>query len=89
MIAVLGVIFLVPWVIIAVVQIRKRHRRVSIQKQKEFQAQQLLMVTTYGRELRYTMRGPGGELYADPDARESRFRKVDNFAPDRVYVDVA
>lgn len=36
LISLLGVIFLVPWIVIAVVQIRKRMRRIQIQKQKEF-----------------------------------------------------
>ena len=33
----LGLLFVVPWIVIAIVQIRKRMRRIQIQKQKDFQ----------------------------------------------------
>ena len=47
----------------------------------------MLRITDYGREIRRATRGPTGELYGEADARESRFRKVDKFAPEHLYKD--
>ena len=34
------------------------------------------------------MRGPGGELFSNIDERELKFKKVDKFAPEKLYVDI-
>ena len=81
------VIFVVPWIIIAIVQIKRRMRRIHVQKQKENQQQQLLMITDYGRELRRAMRAPNGDLYSDPDGREAKLRIVDRNAPQMTFSD--
>lgn len=47
----------------------------------------MLKITETGREIRRRMRGPDGESYADPEIRETRFRRVDRYAPEKIYQD--
>jgi len=61
------IIFVIPWIIIAVILFYKRMRRLKIQKVKDFQQQQMLKFTDVGREIRRLMRGPNGETYSEPE----------------------
>ena len=45
----------------------------------------MLKITETGREIRRLMRTPNGDLYADPEIRETRFRRTDRYAPEKLY----
>ena len=49
----------------------------------------MLKITDIGRETRRHMRSANGELYAEIDQRESKFRKVNKHAPEKLYSECA
>jgi len=60
-VSVLGVLFILPWIFIAVCQIKKRIAAREVLKIKEDKQKQLLRISDYGREIRRQLHGPNGE----------------------------